>query len=149
MLVSRSVAMDIMYLLQVCLWVEGVMVRCSNRVIGWISEWMGTSWVLKLMRRGSRESERASSGLLHCCHQLFLTNGEDRWKLWNVSQRNSFILFAVWSVLLVYHLAVSVTRVGWTWDHMVMAPLQWMQRAQQNEGMWPALMCCCCLTGQE
>lgn len=38
MLVSRSVAMDITYLLQVRVLVEGVMVRCSNRVIGWISE---------------------------------------------------------------------------------------------------------------
>jgi hypothetical protein len=32
---------------------------------------------------------------------------------------------------------------------MVMAALQRMQHAQQNEGMGPALMCCCYLLGQE
>jgi len=104
--VSRSVAMDITYLSQVYVFVEGVMVRCSNRVIGWISKWMGTSWELKLMHRGWRESERATSGLLHCCHQLFLTDGEDRWKLWNVSQTNSCIclLFGAYCFCITWQL---------------------------------------------
>ena len=30
-----------------------------------------------------------------------------------------------------------------------MAALRWMQRAQQNEGTAPALICCCCLIEQE
>jgi hypothetical protein len=30
-----------------------------------------------------------------------------------------------------------------------MAALRWMQHAQQNEGTAPALMCYCCLVGQE